>query len=199
MIRRSADGRASYGHRRVTALLNRELQRDGIAPVNPKWVYRLMSQIGLLLGRHTGRGMQANHDSKVIALRSNLHWCSDTFEIHLCHHLVRDRADELGGNLGAVRLGQETLDLAYHHPAEYIAMILSSMPAKRRSGFGIQKRRIAGIPITRHLDPDRPIVGQHRLAGARVTLAGGLRLPGPLTQMMGHLSPHRPLDNRLRQ
>lgn len=81
MIRRIADGRASYGYRRVTALLNRELQRDGNAPVNHKRVYRLMSQNGLLLARHTGRGRQVNHDGKVITLRSNLRWCSDTFEI----------------------------------------------------------------------------------------------------------------------
>ena len=69
------------GYRRVTALLNRELQRDGNAPVNHKRVYRLMSQNGLLLARHTGRGRQVNHDGKVITLRSNPRWCSDTFEI----------------------------------------------------------------------------------------------------------------------
>ena len=81
MIRRIADGRASYGYRRVTVLLNRELRREGNAPVNHKRVYRLMSQNGLLLARHTGRGRQVNHDGKVITLRSSLRWCSDTFEI----------------------------------------------------------------------------------------------------------------------
>jgi putative transposase len=81
MIRRIADGRASYGYRRVSVLLNRELRREGHAPVNHKRVYRLMAQNGLLLARHTGRGRQVNHDGKVITLRSNLRWCSDTFEI----------------------------------------------------------------------------------------------------------------------
>ena len=81
MIRRIADGRASYGYRRVTALLNRELQRDGNAPVNHKRIYRLMSQNGLPLARHTGRGRQVSHDGKVITLQSNRRWCSDAFEI----------------------------------------------------------------------------------------------------------------------
>ncbi|MBC7192072.1 MAG: hypothetical protein H5U31_06900 [Marinobacter sp.] len=50
-------------------------------PVNHKRAYRLMSQNSLLLARHTGRGRQISRDGKVITLRSNLRWCSDTFEI----------------------------------------------------------------------------------------------------------------------
>jgi putative transposase len=81
MIRRIADGRASYGYRCLTVLLNRELQSQGNAPVNHKRVYRLMCQNGLLLAHHAGRGRQVNHDGKVITLCSNLLWHSDTFEI----------------------------------------------------------------------------------------------------------------------
>lgn len=81
MVRAIADERASYGYRRVTALLNRALQQQGKPAVNHKRVYRLMAQNGLLLARHTGRGRQVHHDGKVITLRSNLRWCSDTFEI----------------------------------------------------------------------------------------------------------------------
>ena len=46
MIRKIMDARATYGYRRVTALLNREL---GDVPVNHKRVYRIMKKHNLLL------------------------------------------------------------------------------------------------------------------------------------------------------
>ena len=65
---------------KVAVLLNRELRREGNAPVDRKRIHRLMAQNGLLLARHTGRGRQVSHDGTLIALQSNLHWCSDIFE-----------------------------------------------------------------------------------------------------------------------
>src|SRR5512134_1687322 len=81
LIRELVDGRATYGYRRICALLNRKLEGMGKSVVNHKRVYRIMRQNGLLLARHTGKRPQLLHEGKVITLRSNLRWCSDGFEI----------------------------------------------------------------------------------------------------------------------
>jgi putative transposase len=77
LIREIVDERATYGYRRVTALLNRKLGDDG---VNHKRVYRIMKKNGLLLQRYTGRPVRV-HNGTVQMIRSNLRWCSDAFEI----------------------------------------------------------------------------------------------------------------------
>jgi len=43
--------RPTYGYRRITALLNRQLRAQGAAPVNHKRVYRIMKAHNLLLAR----------------------------------------------------------------------------------------------------------------------------------------------------
>lgn len=43
--------RPTYGYRRITAILNRQLRADGLAPVNYKRVYRIMRAHNLLLAR----------------------------------------------------------------------------------------------------------------------------------------------------
>lgn len=76
-IRAVVDARATYGYRRVTALL----RRDGNAPAaNHKRVYRLMRERRLLLPRFTGLP-QRPHEGRVITPRSDMRWCSDGFEI----------------------------------------------------------------------------------------------------------------------
>lgn len=80
MLRPIVDARGSYGYRRVTALLNRQLRSEGKARINHKRVYRLMKQAGLLLARHTGKPTRT-HEGRVVTLKSNLRWCSDSFEI----------------------------------------------------------------------------------------------------------------------
>lgn len=79
-IRAVVAQRASYGYRRVTVLLNRELLAAGKARVNHKRVYRLMRRHQLLLQRHTGKSTRT-HDGTIITLTSDLRWCSDSFEI----------------------------------------------------------------------------------------------------------------------
>jgi len=81
LIRELVDCRATYGYRRICALLNRKLEDMGKTSVNHKRVYRIMRQNGLLLTRHTGKRAQLAHEGKVVTLRSNLRWCSDGFEI----------------------------------------------------------------------------------------------------------------------
>ncbi len=72
--------RPTYGYRRITAVLNRQLRADGGAPVNHKRVYRIMQAHGLLLDRHHTERPDLAHDGKVVTLCSNLRWCSDGFE-----------------------------------------------------------------------------------------------------------------------
>ncbi len=76
LIREITDQRATYGYRRVTALLNRKLQ----CPVNHKRIYRIMKLNNLLLQKHTGRPLRL-HEGTIITLSSNMRWCSDIFEI----------------------------------------------------------------------------------------------------------------------
>jgi transposase InsO family protein len=48
--------------------------------VNHKRVYRVMRQAKLLLQRSIGRPHRV-HDGVIVSFKSNLRWCSDTFEI----------------------------------------------------------------------------------------------------------------------
>ena len=65
MIRRVIAVRITYGYRRVTAIINRELEQTGLPVVNPKRIYRLMKMQGLLLQKGTARQIRS-HDGKVI-------------------------------------------------------------------------------------------------------------------------------------
>lgn len=80
LIRRFTDERPTYGYRRITALVNRELTRTGLPVVNRKRVHRIMQQSALLLEPSTGRREGRVHDGKVMVMRSNLRWCSDGLE-----------------------------------------------------------------------------------------------------------------------
>lgn len=80
IIRGFVDERPTYGYRRITALVNRELAKDGRPPVNRKRVHRIMQRHALLLERHTGRREGRVHDGTVMVMRSNLRWCSDGLE-----------------------------------------------------------------------------------------------------------------------
>ena len=79
-IQRLVAKRPTYGYRRITALLNRELRTEGLAAINHKRVYRIMARNSLLLERSGFVRPERNHDGKVIMMRSNLRWCSDGLE-----------------------------------------------------------------------------------------------------------------------
>ena len=64
--------RPTYGYRRITALLNRELRTQGLPPVNHKRVYRIMERNDLLLQRSGFDRPERKHDGKVIMMRTNL-------------------------------------------------------------------------------------------------------------------------------
>jgi len=79
-LRPFIDQRVTYGYRRAGGMLNRQRRSEGHRPVNHKRVYRVLREAGLLLARHTGKPTRT-HDGKIITLKSNLRWCSDSFEI----------------------------------------------------------------------------------------------------------------------
>ncbi len=72
--------RPTYGYRRITAVLNRELAENGGNPVNHKRIYRIMQANNLLLARKYTIRPEHLHEGKVIVMRSNLRWSSDGFE-----------------------------------------------------------------------------------------------------------------------
>jgi transposase InsO family protein len=80
LIDKLVTARPTYGYRRITAVLNRQLREQGLAPVNYKRVYRIMKANSLLLARKYTERPEHAHDGKVIVMRSNLRWCSDGFE-----------------------------------------------------------------------------------------------------------------------
>jgi hypothetical protein len=80
LIRRFVDEPPTYGYRRITRLVNRQ-QAEGKPTINAKGVLRIMQVNKLTLERHTGRRPGRTHAGVVIALRSNIRWCSDHFEL----------------------------------------------------------------------------------------------------------------------
>ena len=61
--------------------MNRRQKAEGKPNINAKRVLRIMQANQLTLERHTGRRLGRTHDGIVIALRSNVRWCSDHFEL----------------------------------------------------------------------------------------------------------------------
>lgn len=82
LMRPIIDSRPTYGYRRITALLNRELRAQGLSTVNAKRVLRIMRAHGMTLTAYTAQRPGRTHDGVVVALRSNVRWCSDHLELH---------------------------------------------------------------------------------------------------------------------
>jgi transposase InsO family protein len=82
MLRGIVDARPTYGYRRVPALVNRLLQAKGEPAVNGKRVLRIIRMNGLTLAPYTAVRPGRTHEGVVIALRSNVRWCSDHLELH---------------------------------------------------------------------------------------------------------------------
>ena len=80
LIRRLVDERPSTGHRRIAALLNRELARQGHPIANRKRVYRIMSRDRLLLEQAGGRRSGRLQDGEVMVEASDIRWRSDALE-----------------------------------------------------------------------------------------------------------------------
>lgn len=72
--------RPSYGHKRVTAMINKKRKVLALPRLNRKRVYRVMEINGLLLKKEI---VTRDHQKtgEIITLHSNTRWCSDGFEI----------------------------------------------------------------------------------------------------------------------
>lgn len=81
-IRAIVDARPSYGYRRITVLVNRVLRSRSEPIVNAKRVLRILRANGLTLAPHAARRPGRTHDGVVVALRSNVRWCSHHLELH---------------------------------------------------------------------------------------------------------------------
>jgi putative transposase len=79
-IKEIAKSRPTYGYRRMTAIMNRELRKAGLKTINHKRVYRIMKANNLLLARFGLKAVQT-HDGQIHTLKSNTRWCSDSFSI----------------------------------------------------------------------------------------------------------------------
>lgn len=81
MIKKIVNLRPTYGYKRVTAIINKDLEKQGLRRINRKRVYRIMKLNGLILPK-SGE-VRNNHQGtgKIEVLHSNTRWCSDAFEI----------------------------------------------------------------------------------------------------------------------
>lgn len=80
MIHNILTWRPTYGYRRVTMLIGRQLESQGKHRINAKRIQRIMRENNLSLERYTARPTRI-HDGTIITLKSNLRWCSDSFRI----------------------------------------------------------------------------------------------------------------------
>lgn len=72
--------RATYGYRRVTAMVNRKRSEEGRNKINRKRVQRIMRMSGLSLPQAMPQ-QKREHTGKVMTLHPNIRWCSDAMEI----------------------------------------------------------------------------------------------------------------------
>jgi putative transposase len=72
--------RPSYGHKRVTAMINKKRKAASLPRFNRKRIYRVMELNGLLLKKEV---VVREHEKtgEIITLHSNTRWCSDGLEI----------------------------------------------------------------------------------------------------------------------
>jgi len=72
--------RPSYGHKRVTAMINKKRRQEGLSKFNRKRIFRVMEMNSLLLKKET---VLREHEKTgtIITLHSNTRWCSDGLEI----------------------------------------------------------------------------------------------------------------------
>lgn len=80
MIETIIKERPTYGYKRVTAILNRKLEKIAAPRVNRKRIHRIMREHDLTWAPVIRKPVRT-HDGKIIVDESNTRWCSDTFEI----------------------------------------------------------------------------------------------------------------------
>ena len=79
-IKKVIEKRPSYGHKRVTAMINTERRKRGLETYNRKRIYRIMDMNELILKKSSVK-REHQKTGKIITLFSNTRWCSDGLEI----------------------------------------------------------------------------------------------------------------------
>ena len=101
----------SYCYRRVWGILRMQRRTEGLAPVNAKRLYRIMSGHNLLLLHDKPERQKREHKGKIAVAESDMRWCSDgfefgcdngeklrvTFELDCCDREAIDWAASTGG------------------------------------------------------------------------------------------------------
>jgi hypothetical protein len=82
---------------------------------------------------------------------------------HFVENRIRDPADEIGRNLGAVEFEQVALDLTHRHAAGVQAQNLVVEAVEVCLALGDQLRLEAAGAVAWHRDLDLAVLGQHRL------------------------------------
>ena len=78
-IKEVLEKRPTYGYKRVTALVNRFRESQGLRRLNKKRIYRVMYKENLLFKRKSKD--RERKTGRIITEVSNKRWCSDIFEI----------------------------------------------------------------------------------------------------------------------
>ncbi|MET3299194.1 hypothetical protein ABIE86_000061 [Bradyrhizobium diazoefficiens] len=120
----------------------------------------------------------------------------------LVENRVGDLADQIGGHLGAVELGQMALDLPYRHapPVETDDLLVEAVEA----GLALRddhRFERAGA-VARHLDLDLAVVRQQRFAAcavAAVARPAARRVALLIAKVVGQLRTQCALQKRLLQ
>src|SRR6266545_1113908 len=113
---------------------------------------------------------------------------------HLADQPVRD--------VDAVQLAQMPLDLPGRHPARVQGEDLLVEAVERAGVLGHDPRLERRVPVTRQLDPERPVDRPQRLlrdAVAPVLLLFGRHLAGRVAEVLPQLGPGRAFDQPLAQ
>jgi hypothetical protein len=100
----------------------------------------------------------------------------------------------------AVLIAQEPLDLAHRHPARVHGHDLVVEAREATLVLGNEQRLEAALPVARHIQPQRPVLGQHRLGAGTVAVVVGFvrpRRPRRIAQVVRQFGAQRPLDQRL--
>lgn len=115
--------------------------------------------------------------------------------LQLVDHRVGDARNQVGGDLRAVNLGQMALDLAHRHLASVhrqdLVVEAVEVPLVLRDDIRIEGR----VPVPRHRDGHRAVVGTQRLLLPVARVARGCAL-GPVilvADMIRHLGLEGPL------
>lgn len=116
---------------------------------------------------------------------------------HFGDHRIGDRAGQIGRDVDGIRLAKEGLDFPDGQAAGVQRDDLLVEPREPALVLADQLRLKGAVAITRHVDRDRSVVRQHRLAARPVAVIGDqlrLRRAGRVAEMVRQLGAERPLD-----